>query len=315
MDRCRICTGPLELRYRGGSVELSPEGLAPAVHARGMHGDLYRCLGCGTVQQPSLPEADALQDLYRQMSDHEYLREERGRRQTARRLLEVLAPHAHGRRLLDVGSAYGLMLDEARKRGYEVLGLELSSAGARHTREVLGARVIEASLEEAQLDARSFDVIVMTDVFEHLDDPVAALNRCAELLAPGGVLLLTTPDPSSLTARLAGRRWWSYLLAHRCLVPRATMRSLLEAHGLVASGERPYVRVFSVGYWLAGFAGRGAAATVATSVLRRVLPQDRLLAAAMHDEWTYVARNLVTASPHGAAAKGVASAPSSPAAH
>jgi SAM-dependent methyltransferase len=309
VDRCRICTGPLELRYRGTAVEPTPEGFAPAVHERGMHGDLYRCLECGTVQQPSLPGGDALHQLYRQMSDDEYLREEQGRRQTARRLLDLLAVHARGRRLLDVGSSYGLMLDEARSRGYEVLGIELSSAGARHTRGVLNAPVIEASLETADLSPGSFDAIVMTDVFEHLDDPVAALTRGAELLAPGGVLLLTTPDPSSLTARIAGRRWWSYLLAHRCLVPRATMRELLRAHGLATEGERPYVRVFTLGYWLAGFADRGGAAAALTKTLGRVLPTQRLVGAAMHDEWTYIA---VTAAPLGAAATGVAPGPSDP---
>ncbi|MGO9884772.1 MAG: class I SAM-dependent methyltransferase [Solirubrobacteraceae bacterium] len=309
MDRCCICAGPLELRYRGTAVTPTPDGFAPAVHGRGMHGDLYRCLGCGTVQQPSLPAGDALHELYRQMSDVEYLCEEEGRRQTARRLLDLLSAYAGGRRLLDVGSSYGLMLDEARRRGYDALGVELSSAGVRHTRHALGAPVLEASLETVDLSPASFDAIVMTDVFEHLDDPVAALERCTELLAPGGVLLLTTPDPSSPTARLAGARWWSYLLAHRCLVPRATIRKLLTAHGLAIEGERPYVRVFTLGYWLAGFADRGGAAAVLAKALERVLPTRRLVGAAMHDEWTYIA---VTASPRGAAAHGAPPEPRGP---
>lgn len=308
MDRCRICGGPLELRYAGTTVKPTPEGFAPAVHGRGMHGDLYRCLGCGTVQQPSLPGGDALHELYRQMSDDEYLREELGRRQTARRLLDVLAVHARGRRLLDVGSSYGLMLDEASRRGYEVLGVELSSAGVRHTREVLTAPVLEAGLETADLSPASFDAIVMTDVFEHLDEPVAALDRAAQLLAPGGVLVLTTPDPSSLTARLAGSRWWSYLLAHRCLVPRATMRQLFTAHRLAIEAETPYVRAFTLGYWLDGFADRGGAAAALTNASRRVLPTQRLVGAALRDEWTYVARSTLTRSPAAPAPRGPAAA-------
>ena len=297
LNGCRICGGSLELVLRGSEPELRPEGFAPVDHRHGVHGDFYRCRDCGTVQQPSLPGNDELQGLYRQMRDDRYLLEERGRRDAARRLLDLLAPHAASGRLLDLGSGYGLMLDEARRRGYEVLGIELSSDGARHGREVLGLPVLESSLEQAGLEPGSFDAIVMTDVFEHLDNPTATLDLCSELLAPGGALMLTTPDPSSLTARLAGRRWWSYLLAHRCLVPRATVRELLLARGLVAVAEHPYVRVFSLGYWLAGLAERGGAAAALIQAVSRLLPRRALLAAAMGDDRTYIVRRIEVLQP------------------
>ena len=57
---------------------------------------------------------------------------------------------------------------------------------------------------ESFVDLDGFDVVVLADVIEHLDDPVAAVDRCAGLLRPGGVLCVVTPDPSSVTARIAG---------------------------------------------------------------------------------------------------------------
>ncbi|HUO74606.1 MAG TPA: methyltransferase domain-containing protein [Solirubrobacteraceae bacterium] len=294
---CRICTGPLELVRRGGNPAPTPEQFAPAQHVRGAHGDLYRCRDCGTVQQPSLPASGDLHDLYRRMHDDLYLLEEHGRRAAARRLLDLVAAHVPSGGLLDVGCGYGLLLDEARARGYDVLGLELSAVGVHYARDVLGLRVLDRTLEEARLESGSFDAIVMTDVFEHLDDPLATLDLCTELLAPGGVLALTTPDPSSRVARLAGRRWWSYLLAHHCLVPRATMRELITARGLVTAGEHPYVRVFSLDYWLEGFAGRSGALGAAARRAAGRLSRDRLLALAMHDEWTYVARKVQVIAP------------------
>jgi SAM-dependent methyltransferase len=296
MNDCRICAGPLQLVRRGGEPELTPERFAPADHRRGAHGDLYRCSDCGTVQQPSLPPAERLNDLYRRMQDEHYLLEEEGRRRMARRLLDLLAPHVSSGRLLDVGCSYGLLLDEARRRGYDVQGVELSSDGARHAGEVLGLPVIQASLEHAALSPGSFDAIVMVDVFEHLDDPLATLDLCCELLAPGGALMITTPDPSSLTARLAGRRWWSYLLAHHCLVPRATMRELLAARGLVAAEEHPYVRSFSLAYWLDGLGERLGSPGTVVQRLARLLP-PLMLSAAMHDEWTYVVRRIEIRKP------------------
>jgi hypothetical protein len=70
------------------------------------------------------------------------------------------------------------------------------------------------------------------------------------------VLCVVTPDPSSLTARLAGVRWWGYLPAHTCLLPRRTLRELLAARGLVISTDVPLVRSFTARRWVEGLAER-----------------------------------------------------------
>jgi len=157
------------------------------------------------------------------MEDDHYLDEEAGRRATSRRLLrhvEKAAPHG---RLLEVGCGHGLLLDEARRRGWAVTGLEPARAARAHA-ESLGLDVRDALLDD--LDPATdggYEAIVMADVIEHLEDPVGALRAAAALLAPGGALCVVTPDPSSKTARLAGARWWGYLPAHTVLLPRRTL--------------------------------------------------------------------------------------------
>ena len=202
---CRICGGPVELLYPGAEAPAGASGMSPTCHRPGEHGDLYRCEHCGTVHQPRLPAGEELHDLYREMADDAYLDEEAGRRETARRLLDLIGRHEPAGRLLDVGCGHGLLLDEARRRGYETTGLELSASASTYARDVLGLDVREQALEEFGSD-EGFDAIVLADVIEHLDDPGAAIDRCAELLAPGGVLCVVTPDPSSPTARAAGSR-------------------------------------------------------------------------------------------------------------
>jgi SAM-dependent methyltransferase len=264
----------------------------------GEHGDLYRCCDCGTVQQPSLPRGTELHDLYREMSDDaSYLAEERGRRRTARRLLNLLGAHVPRGRLLDVGCGHGLLLDEARRRGYEVEGLELSAGAARYARERLGLPVRETTLEDTALDGERYDAILIVDVLEHLDDPVAAIERSYTLLAPGGALLIVTPDPSSLVARAAGRRWRSYLPAHCCLIPRKTLRELLCARGLVLAEDVPYVHSFTPDYWLAGLSERAgwAAGTIARVAAR--LPRTVLLTVSLKDERVLLARRVGTCVP------------------
>jgi SAM-dependent methyltransferase len=287
---CRICSGQLELAQRGNGSEHAPSAFAPSYHSVGEHGDLYRCRSCGTVHQPLLPQGSELHDLYRQMSDESYLLEEEGRRRTARRLLDLLGAHVPRGRLLEVGCGHGLLLDEARRRGYDVDGLELSEQAARYARETLGLPVREVALEDAALDRGGYDVVLAVDVIEHLDDPVVALASMCSLLAPGGALLIATPDPSSLVARVAGRRWWGYIPAHLCLIPRATLRELVRSNGLTVAEDVPHSLTFTLKYWLAGVSERGGRIAGAIAWVAARLPRKLMVTASMRDERVLLGR-------------------------
>jgi 2-polyprenyl-3-methyl-5-hydroxy-6-metoxy-1,4-benzoquinol methylase len=291
---CRICSGDLSLRIRGRGAPLTAAAFSPSAHSTGGHGDLLECIECGAVQQPVLPAGAALHDLYREMTDDAYLGEEAGRRATGARLLDVIGRFVPGGRLLDVGSGPGLLLDEARRRGYETLGLELSRASASHARDALGLDVRELALEDFADagEAPGFDVVVLADVIEHLDDPVDGIARCARLLRPGGVLCVVTPDPSSATARVAGRRWWGFVPAHTCLLPRATLRELLAATGLVVSTDVPLVRTFSARRWVEGLAERLGPAGGPLEAAARRLPPGARLSLSLGDERVVLAHRI-----------------------
>jgi len=277
----------MTLLYTGAGLEAKAEAFSPTNHQPGQYGDLFRCERCGTVAQPSLPRGDALLELYRNMRDSHYLEEERGRRATANRILDAIAGRAPSGRLLDVGCGHGLLLDEARTRGYEVEGLELSSDAAAHARDGLGLTVHQTTVDE--LDSR-FNAIVLADVLEHLDDPARAIDHCARLLEPGGVLCLVTPDPASRTARLAGAGWWGYLPAHTFLLPRSTLKQVLDRKGLDVTDDMPLVRTFTLRYWMAGLAERGGAVGKVVNGIRRATPRQARLSLSLGDERVIVAR-------------------------
>jgi SAM-dependent methyltransferase len=290
---CQICAGPLRLLHRGiEASEASAEAFSPTNHQPRQYGDLYRCERCGTVVQPSLPHGAALLELYRQMRDDHYLDEERGRRATARRLLDAIGRHVPSGRLLDVGCGHGLLLDEARRRGYEVEGLELSDYAAAHARDVLRLPVRQRTVADlaAAPDPPAYAAIVLADVLEHLDDPLETIELSARLLAPGGVLCLVTPDPGSRTARFAGASWWGYLPAHTFLFPRRTLRDLLEQRGLDVADDLGLVRTFSLRYWMAGFAERGGALGAGVERLRRLVPPRASVSLSLGDERVVVGR-------------------------
>jgi hypothetical protein len=190
-----------------------------------------------------------------------------------------------------VGCGHGLLLDEARKRGYDVTGLELSRSAASYARETLGLDVREDAFEDFA-DAEGFDVVVLADVIEHLDDPHAALDACASLLRPDGVLCVVTPDPSSPTATLAGKRWWGYVPAHTNLLPRRTLLELLSVRGLVVSSDVGLVRTFSAAYWVQGFAQRLGRVGDAIIRIAERLPGDASLSLSLGDERVVLAHRV-----------------------
>lgn len=114
---------------------------------------------------------------------------------------------ARSGRLLELGCAYGYFLDVA-KEVYQVSGLELCqdavvSCNSRGHYDVHRGEVSRDTLSRFA----TADVIVMLDVIEHLPDPVGSLEAAAEKLKPGGLLLMTTGDFSSLLARATGSQW------------------------------------------------------------------------------------------------------------
>jgi 2-polyprenyl-3-methyl-5-hydroxy-6-metoxy-1,4-benzoquinol methylase len=78
------------------------------------------------------------------------------------------------------------------------------------------------------------DVITMFDVIEHLRHPGEVLNLCGRHLRPGGAVILTTPDFTSLLARLSDRRWRNMTPPHHLwyFTPSSLARLAAAAAGL-----------------------------------------------------------------------------------
>jgi 2-polyprenyl-3-methyl-5-hydroxy-6-metoxy-1,4-benzoquinol methylase len=113
-------------------------------------------------------------------------------------------------RLLDIGAGTGQLLELAGERGWEALALEPSEQACDYMRARLGPGcVVGHDLADCSVGPGSFDAITMAHVIEHRPDPLEALRRAIALLAPGGRLLVATPNDASLYERLwqTRHRW------------------------------------------------------------------------------------------------------------
>jgi SAM-dependent methyltransferase len=232
--------------------EMGPDGLIPTTDNFGTAlADIVRCGRCGHMQLQPMPDEAMLASAYADAESGDYVEEEAGQRETARRALERIEAHAALRgSLLDLGCWVGFLLAEARDRGWRPLGIEPSQFASEFARERLGLEVLTADLFSAPLPEASFDAITMGDVIEHLPEPEAALARIRELLAPGGVVWLALPDAGSRLARAMGRRWWSVLPTHVQYFTRESITTLLRRAGFELLELDTAPKAFTVRYYL-----------------------------------------------------------------
>jgi 2-polyprenyl-3-methyl-5-hydroxy-6-metoxy-1,4-benzoquinol methylase len=228
---------------------------------------VVRCPACNLwYLSPRLNEA-AMVAAYREASYFEggdgpgyssYVAQESTLRRTFRRLLRDLqrfgmtgASAAEGAtgpggRLLEVGCAYGYFLDEAKPYFSYRAGTEFSEAGAERARRVAD-RVYVGGLEEIPdgTQGGQFDTIVLIHTIEHVYDPVALLRGLMQHLAPGGWLVLATPDMGGFWRPLLGRLWpfWKSP-EHVAFYSVRTLTALLVAAGCGEVRRIPYLSYF-----------------------------------------------------------------------
>lgn len=176
--------------------------------------DLFRCAMCGLIFIHPLP-ADT-SHLYNDdyfagaVRGFGYVDYDKDKAAMEKQFLQYLADIemlvGQPGRMLDVGAATGYFLELAKNRGWRPLGVEIS-AYAAGLAVGKGLDVRTGSLAVLANFNDRFEAVTMWDVLEHLPDPKTDLSIVHTLSAPGGLLVINTPNAASFLARCLGRRW------------------------------------------------------------------------------------------------------------
>lgn len=160
-----------------------------------------------------------------------------------RRLLRAVLGRCPGESLavLDVGGGTGWMLDQARQaepRVRDTLVVDIDAAAAPAA-EAAGHRFFPGRIEDLPEGAR-FDLVLMLNLIEHVQDPVGVLRTLGQRLKPGGRILLKTPNHDSLDARLFRHGYWGGLHCprHWVLFTPPALRRAAGAAGLAVQEFR-----------------------------------------------------------------------------
>lgn len=211
---CWVCGSTTRRRYHELSFDFGPYiDQDPELHAyTGQTAWLVRCAGCGFGQPEVLPTLPRFFDrMYDQHWSEDWIeREFTGPYKDLifQRILTVLGrqPRAGGR-LLDIGAHAGRFMYAAQQRGWTVEGIELNprtaACAARHT----GAPVHRVNALALGDRGVRYDAVTLTDVLEHIPEPVTLLRAIARLVESDGSIAVKVPCGSSQAYKERARAW------------------------------------------------------------------------------------------------------------
>ncbi len=196
--------------------------------------DYVRCDGCELVYSLPRPAEDSLAELYDDIGENYF---------TDPRMLDFyFGPHRFERELrmlgkylkpgssvFDVGCCVGAFVHAAQTEGYRASGMDISTTAVECGR-ARGLDLRAGDVLTAQF-AAPFDAVCLWATLEHVNDPLAFLNRSFELLRPGGWLFASVPNFSSLSQKILGKKFNLVAVEHlNFFIPRV-LREVVASAG------------------------------------------------------------------------------------
>ena len=149
-----------------------------------------------------------------------------------------------GTLLLEIGSGLGHLVGQLSDQ-FVTIGLDVNHWALVQSQAVAESTFLQvgSAIDLPYADG-SFDLVIIKHVVEHLDQPEKCIQELGRILAPGGVLILATPNLDSLLKPLKGDSWIGYQdPTHIALKPPKEWLELLRSVNFKIE------RVFADGFW------------------------------------------------------------------
>ena len=204
---CLLCGGDAELRQKELRGYQEPETF-----------NIYHCPGCNTAfSLPRVNTAKVYNDIYKNgdlvpgyerywkyakivksLADPlEYLSNTEETYWGVKEALLQYVKDKKSSKILEIGCGLGYFTYSLRKANYNVIGLDISQTAVAHAKETFGDHYICADLfEYAQLNSGLFDLVILTEVIEHISKPLDFIKSILKLLKSQGKAIITSPNKS-----------------------------------------------------------------------------------------------------------------------
>lgn len=172
--------------------------------------NLVKCKNCDLVYLNPRPQSQELKKYYdRYYSDKVINLDSKKEKYFFLKHCHVkrLKKYKDKGRILDIGCGKGDFLAKINNTGWEVVGTELHPEAARYARENNKLEVHELDLKKINFPSKTFDIVRLHHVIEHLPSPLKTLKSIHNILKDDGLLILACPNFTSFPEILFAGKW------------------------------------------------------------------------------------------------------------
>lgn len=202
--------------------------------------NIIQCRKCGLISRVPFPDCKELSKTYEEsyydgqgeIGYKDYLEQREELLLLARDRLKIIMRYIKTGKLLDVGCATGEFLEVADELGWDVSGIEISNFSSSVARERTGLDIQTGTLAQFT-EKNKFNVVTMWDVLEHVIDPFEELKKIYNLLEKKGLVVICTPNVSSIRAIREKSNWHGYRVSqeHIYFFEPKTLENMLKKAG------------------------------------------------------------------------------------
>jgi len=213
---------------------------------------LYKCKSCCLVFSEHI--GVKFQNNYKTVVDAEYLKQLKFKIQTFNLFVEKIKKYLNKDcKVLEIGSYYGALGQLVKPLVKEYTGLELSRHACSYSKKNLKLNTLNQSINEYSNNNKKFDIVLMTDVIEHVDDPFNLLFLIEKKLNKNGKLILSTFNFDSFFSKIMGKNYPWIIPMHKYYFSNKTLKNALENCNLDLFKIENDTRIISFEYLLNKF--------------------------------------------------------------
>ncbi len=217
------------------------------------YGSIYQCTSCKSEFLNPYQDVHYDEAYYHSWFHNQDQHVETMKRANFREFLTSHFGTLKNKRLLDIGCATGFLLQEAQSLGATVYGVDISEWSVEQAKKSMpDTRIycgqLDQALEEKYFNEDFFDIIIGTDVVEHVNDVKTFLEVVVNIMKVDGMAAFTTPDLASLSRRLLGSNWFQYKNEHRCFISRKALALLSAKIGFTIESIVPVRKILTPGF-------------------------------------------------------------------
>ncbi len=179
------------------------------------HNNIVQCNQCGLIYSNPIPDFETWSRELQKVPvfSESKLKIDENKYEIFLNEIESLNRKSN-RKILDVGCGFGQLLANAKKRSWQVYGVEITKFKTTYVSEKFGIDIFCGELKQAKYPNDYFDVITALEFLEHLIDPSDFLQEARRVIKKDGILAIVVPNVESSNAKTDPLWWQSYHFFH-----------------------------------------------------------------------------------------------------